>query len=471
MNSVFFDPTLTDDERRDLLYSGQLFVYTATPGAQKLVAFAREMIEDAFGGRDPELAQHDMPVEQYAALLSDLKPRFIHHPSSKECIQQILTETGCDPEQTYFDVPRMRTSTSENYLTSGIAYAFHPHRDTWYSAPMCQINWWLPIYPILPSNAMAFHPAYWNRPVKNGSRAYNYEEWNRTSRLEAAKHVKTDTRVQPKPEEPMTAAARLVPPEMQRDGVSSPILSVVICTWNRSRLLRLTLEQMTRLEVPPGTDWELLVVNNNCSDDTDAVLADFKDRLPLVRLSESRPGKSFAANLAVEKARGDYIIWTDDDVLVAPDWLKAYLRAFANWPDATIFAGAIEPWFEESPPQWLAEIFPKVANAYAALDHGPTGFALTSETYPYGANMERAVNEGVRLFNFGRCSRGAGTHKFKMQWGGREEDLWWYGLSSTSGVTTPSPKDGRFRWGPRIWQKLPTSVATKVGPSIVRYIP
>jgi len=89
----------------------------------------------------------------------------------------------------------------------------------------------------------------------------------------------------------------------------------------------------------------------------------------------------------------------------------------------------------------------------------------------YLAFMERAVNEGVRLFNFGRCSRGAGTHKFKMQWGGREEDLWWYGLSSTSGVTTPSPKDGRFRWGPRIWQKLPTSVATKVGPSIVRYIP
>ena len=185
----------------------------------------------------------------------------------------------------------------------------------------------------------------------------------------------------------MTAAARLETLEMQRDGASSPIISVVICTWNRSRLLRLTLEQMTRLEVPPGTDWELLVVNNNCSDDTDAVLADFKERLPLIRLGESRPGKSFAANLAVQQARGDYIIWTDDDVLVAPDWLKAYLQAFASWPDATIFAGAIEPWFEETPPQWLAEIFPQVANAYAALDHGPTGFALTSETYPYGANM------------------------------------------------------------------------------------
>lgn len=88
----------------------------------------------------------------------------------------------------------------------------------------------------------------------------------------------------------------------------------------------------------------------------------------------------------------------------------------------------------------------------------------------YWAFMERAIREGVKRFNFGRCSRGAGTHKFKMQWGGREEDLWWYGLSATS-ATTPSPNDARFSWGPRLWQKLPTSVATKVGPSIVRYIP
>jgi hypothetical protein len=203
MNSVFFDAALTDDERRNLLYSGQLFVYTATTGARKLVALARQMIEDSFRGRDPELAQHEMPVEEYVTILTDLKPKFIHHPESKKCIQEILADLGCDSELTYFDVPRMRTSTSENYLTSGIAYAFHPHRDTWYSAPMCQINWWLPIYPILPSNAMAFHPAYWGRAVKNGSRKYNYQEWNRTSRLEAAKHVKTDTREQPKPEEPM----------------------------------------------------------------------------------------------------------------------------------------------------------------------------------------------------------------------------------------------------------------------------
>jgi FemAB-related protein (PEP-CTERM system-associated) len=89
----------------------------------------------------------------------------------------------------------------------------------------------------------------------------------------------------------------------------------------------------------------------------------------------------------------------------------------------------------------------------------------------YWAFMERAIAEGVTRFNFGRCTRGAGTHRFKMQWGGREEQLWWYGLAASDGVTTPSAKDGPFRWGPRIWRRLPASLATKVGPSIVRCIP
>jgi hypothetical protein len=214
MTAVFFDSALDDETRRERLYAGELFVYSSIPSAMRLVALARGLIQDAFGARDPELAQHEMPVEEYAALLADLKPKFIHHPDAKRSIQGILRELGCDPPQTYFDVPRMRTATSENYLTSGIAYAFHPHRDTWYSAPFNQINWWMPIYPIQSSNAMAFHSRYWGQAVRNGSREYNYDEWNRTSRVEAAKHVKTDTRKQPKPEEPLELdpQIRLLPP-------------------------------------------------------------------------------------------------------------------------------------------------------------------------------------------------------------------------------------------------------------------
>jgi hypothetical protein len=203
MNAVFFDAAVNDDARREQLYKGQLFVYSPSPSSRDLCAFAREMIEDAFGALDPREAQYSLPVEDYAAILTKLKPAFIHHPRSKQLLQGILEELGCDLSKTYFDVPRMRSATHGGYLTSGIAYAFHPHRDTWYSAPACQINWWLPIYEIEPDNALAFHPRYWSQPVRNGSTDYNYDEWIRTSRPTAAQHVKADTRKQPKPEEPI----------------------------------------------------------------------------------------------------------------------------------------------------------------------------------------------------------------------------------------------------------------------------
>ena len=97
---------------------------------------------------------------------------------------------------------------------SGIAYAFHPHRDTWYSAPMCQINWWMPVYPISNENCMAFHSRYWKNPVRNSSEIYNYEEWNKMNRFRAAEKIGRDDRPQPTPLETveMDPDIRLVPP-------------------------------------------------------------------------------------------------------------------------------------------------------------------------------------------------------------------------------------------------------------------
>jgi hypothetical protein len=203
MNAIYFDSTVDDNTRRQQLYKGQLFVYSPSPSSTDLCAFAREMIQDAFGSVDPLTAQYSMPVEKYVEILAELKPKFIHHSKSKQLIQGILKEFGCDLNKTHFDVPRLRSATSDEYLTTGIAYAFHPHRDTWYSAPFCQLNWWMPVYEIQSENSLAFHPRYWTQPLRNGSNRYNYYRWNEDSRKNAAKHIKVDTRDQPRPEEPV----------------------------------------------------------------------------------------------------------------------------------------------------------------------------------------------------------------------------------------------------------------------------
>jgi hypothetical protein len=67
----------------------------------------------------------------------------------------------------------MRSAYPTDFLTSGIAYAFHPHRDTWYSAPHCRLNWWMPIYPLHPENSMGFYPRYFAETVVNNSEIYN----------------------------------------------------------------------------------------------------------------------------------------------------------------------------------------------------------------------------------------------------------------------------------------------------------
>lgn len=201
--NIFIDSKMSDDDRRRELYQGAIFAHSPSANAVKLCALARALAEEAFSPLDPREVQGSLSAERTAEILSVLKPRFIHHPAAKEYIQGMLSELGCDPAKTYFDVPRLRTAFPGDYLKSGIAYAFHPHRDTWYSAPLCQINWWMPVYPISSENCMAIHPHYWTHSVRNSSSEYNYHQWNRESRQVAAQHIKMDTRVQPRPDEPV----------------------------------------------------------------------------------------------------------------------------------------------------------------------------------------------------------------------------------------------------------------------------
>ncbi len=201
MNTVYVNSSVDEATRRQRLYDGQLFSFTPRPSSIALCQYARQMIEEAFEGLDPLTAQYHMPVERYVSIVGPLKPKFIHDPQTKQLLREMLRDFGCDLQKTYLDVPRLRMVTSDGYLTSGVGYAHHPHRDTWYSAPMCQLNWWLPIYDIESESSMAFHPRYWDEPVANDSDTFNYYEWNSTGRKDAAQHIKTDTRKQPKPQQ------------------------------------------------------------------------------------------------------------------------------------------------------------------------------------------------------------------------------------------------------------------------------
>ncbi len=85
-------------------------------------------------------------MKDFVELISPLKSGFTNDPETKKLIRQVLIEFGCDLEKTYFDAPRIRIVTSDNYLTAGVGYAYKAHRDTWYSSPQGLskiIDWYL----------------------------------------------------------------------------------------------------------------------------------------------------------------------------------------------------------------------------------------------------------------------------------------------------------------------------------------
>lgn len=178
------------------------------------------------------------------------------------------------------------------------------------------------------------------------------------------------------------------------------IITVAICTLNRAESLRRTLESLASMQLWDDLSWEIVIVNNNCTDHTDEVISAFVDRLPLRREFEPQRGLSRARNRAVETAKGDYIIWTDDDVVVDPGWLAAYGKAFRRWPEAAVFGGRIIPKYTTPVPKWIAESEAILWDTvFAGRDFGDEFLPLSEMRLPYGPNFALRATE-QRMFRY-----------------------------------------------------------------------
>lgn len=215
MTIVHFDPQFDDDERRRRLYEGDIVMYSRVAAVEEFVAYARAQLEAAMQPHDPLVVHHHVSPEDLAALLIEFKPKFIHDAESSRLLRAVIGELGCRLDDMYVDLPKMRTSYTTGHLTSGIAYAFQPHRDTWYAGPKSQINWWFPLFPVSELDAMEFFPSRFGAAIPNNSNEYNYYEANAWRGNIAAFSGKKDTRVHPAPQPALPAdEARLclVPP-------------------------------------------------------------------------------------------------------------------------------------------------------------------------------------------------------------------------------------------------------------------
>ena len=188
----------------------------------------------------------------------------------------------------------------------------------------------------------------------------------------------------------------------QQSENSSPLISVVICTYNRKDSLMATLEALTRMSVPPELTWELLVIDNNSSDGTKEAVGSFmcsERNLPLKYLFEPVAGLSHARNHGVQASQGTIIAFIDDDVIVSREWLAEVRNAFRQYDPVCVGGRVLLD--ETSPrPIWWDKAYDRPVGKF---DRG-TSVITYKENDEYligiGANMmfKKIVFEKYGLF-------------------------------------------------------------------------
>jgi glucosyl-dolichyl phosphate glucuronosyltransferase len=188
---------------------------------------------------------------------------------------------------------------------------------------------------------------------------------------------------------------------------ATPRISVAICTYNRADLLRQTLAGIAQQEFPRD-HYEVLVIDNNSRDQTPQVVTSFATSQPAPRyIPETQQGLPHARNRAIAEAKGEIIVFADDDILVQPNWLAQLTAPFAADTAHKIGAigGEVIPIFPHGLPPWVSEWHAPLA---FRSDNGP----LTPQQSPMGANLAFRREVFVQLGNFAAGLGRAGKNLF-----------------------------------------------------------
>ncbi len=126
-------------------------------------------------------------------------------------------------------------------------------------------------------------------------------------------------------------------------------LTILISTWNNADRLGLTLANIAACNIPKGFEWEIVLVNNNCSDHTDSIVERYSRQLPINAIDEPVQGLSRARNSGLRAATGQFVLFTDDDVCPAKEWINIYWNKYLEFGDKYFYGGPVESDFEVTP--------------------------------------------------------------------------------------------------------------------------
>jgi len=178
-------------------------------------------------------------------------------------------------------------------------------------------------------------------------------------------------------------------------------ITIILSTYNRSKILQQTLEGFSALIHNPPF-FNLIVVDNNSSDTTKQIIHEYMNRIPLTYLFEPKPGKNCAINHALSTVSlGDIVVFTDDDVDPHPDWLVQIKEVSDRRPEYMVFGGRILPnWPNQKIPGWAKR--PNIQQwGFSVHEYSDHECTYVPPKYPFGANfwVRKKILMGGRRFN------------------------------------------------------------------------
>ncbi|UCG17196.1 MAG: glycosyltransferase family 2 protein [Phycisphaerales bacterium] len=208
------------------------------------------------------------------------------------------------------------------------------------------------------------------------------------------------------------------------------MISVVVCTYNRAGVLRRMLTAFFAQRDLDSTDHELIIVDNNSSDDTRAVVEQFNRSATLRYVFEQRQGLSCARNRAVAESRGEIVAFLDDDVIVDEHWLVKLQECFEA-TNADVVGGRGYLLFEQEPPNWFGPFF---RSFLSEVDHGPTRKVIPDGRGLFGLNLafRRRALQAAGPFDENLGRKGSGTL------GGEETEIV-TGIAASGGLIIYDP--------------------------------
>ena len=143
---------------------------------------ARAIVRGVFASDDPPGAESSLAAADYRCLAIRARTQVADDPAIRSEWRNVLAAVGYGPESTWLDRVRLRVVPSRRDIDHRRLSPLRPHRDTWASRIMAQVNWWLPLYPLCETSTMVLWPEAFRGPVSNDGADWDFEEFKRAGR-------------------------------------------------------------------------------------------------------------------------------------------------------------------------------------------------------------------------------------------------------------------------------------------------